>query len=200
MSSPSKPLAIGSPRGRDSAAAGAASETALPLGTPDNRALRAAYIGTPPVPNIPPRGGTPRLGSDSPSSNNLALPKTGSSNDIVNSFASRKGSTFGGRRPATPGSPGAVSIDIDDLPEEEKARILRRHLVSGNDRRLDKKPSTDADFPSLSSGSTPRGGPSRAEPEQETDVFPVPYHTPGADIVYALNYLQLGRYTEYTYV
>jgi solute carrier family 36 (proton-coupled amino acid transporter) len=61
--------------------------------------------------------------------------------------------------------------DIADLPDEEKAKVLRRHLVSQEERDVDDS------APSRQSSS------SQLRLRQEhTEAFPVPYHAPGADV------------------
>src|SRR5258705_9207347 len=63
MSSPSKPLIIRRAKARGDESVSQAASFVVPaafggtpaIGTPDLRALRAGYAGTPPLPNIPPR-------------------------------------------------------------------------------------------------------------------------------------------------
>ena len=155
-------------------------------GSPNIRALRAQY-GTPPVPNIPPRN----------------IPADSSSTNIgIHGFGSRHPSVagtpiIGGIRMQAPGGPGSgtrtptsgYENPFEDLTDEEKARILRRHLVSREQReqQLDRKSS----FGSFAD----RGeGPSRSKPlnaardpvvaEEDTEAFPISYHTPGADLTH----------------
>lgn len=96
-------------------------------------------------------------------------------------------------------------MDVDALTDEEKARVLRRHLVSREERddSATRRPSATAEtlsegrptlaaaavhFPSdLSIGSadgdeTPRHA---AQLDEESE-FPVPYSTPGGDITFVL--------------
>ena len=98
-----------------------------------------------------------------------------------------------------PGGPGSgtrtpasgYENPFEELTDEEKARILRRHLVSREQRehQLDRKSS----FGSF----TDRGeGPSRSKRQslnaardpiitrEDTEPFPIPYHTPGADLTH----------------
>ena len=192
MASPSRPLNITSPRlaARDftpDVAGSFASGTPL-SGTPDLRALRAqyAYSGTPPVGNIPPRPGT---GTPStPAQNRSGTPQLiqGHSRNFSNSNVSLPGvsasprvgpSGLGGisaHRPSTPdsraGSP--FPANMDDLPDEEKAKVLRRHLVSKEERT----PASRTSSASLRSAQT-------ATPRREdSEPFPVPYDAPGADV------------------
>lgn len=81
---------------------------------------------------------------------------------------------------------------LDDLTDADKAKILRRHLVSREERNLNLGEGTSATrrspHGSVSSGSD--GGelskrPSSAQirvQREDTEPFPVPYHAPGADV------------------
>ncbi|KAI0303608.1 amino acid transporter [Multifurca ochricompacta] len=139
MSSPSKPVNIVSPRfspasgvGTPSSRRGSSAGTPL-LGTPDLRALRAQYIGTPSLQNIPPRTGTstPRA-----TTSTEPLVFTGGGPHRVPSI-----SEISARRPVGVGlglddvpTPD-TTVDIDNLPEEEKVKVLRKHLVSREERQ-----------------------------------------------------------------
>lgn len=187
MSTPTKPLNIGSP----SLTPSQTFEGSPLSGSPNIRALRAQYSGTPPVPNIPPRN----------------IP-TNASRD---SFESHSRATFTDRRPSVAGTPvisgirlqapgpsgvrtpgsGSAHDPFDDLTDEEKARILRKHLVSREEReqQVDRKssfgslaaesrgegPSRSKDSPDLPHGILQRG---------DSEAFPIPYHTPGADLTH----------------
>ncbi|KAI0067192.1 hypothetical protein BV25DRAFT_1795537 [Artomyces pyxidatus] len=181
MSTPTKPLDIGSPRPSPFPAIGGERASGSPAttpfsGTPDLRALRAQYAGTPPPPNIPPRTAntTPRP---------VESLQVGGAVDSPSSRPSVGGISL--RRPAgvglgagTPGSGSDVNIlDIDDLPDEEKAKVIRKHLVSREERQGNMSESED--------------GPSRKSSRshirirrEDTEAFPVPYHAPGADITH----------------
>jgi len=147
-------------------------------GTPDVRSLRAQYYGTPTLPNIPPRTGTstPR---PSTSTDPLVFTGGGGSPRNVPSI-----SGISARRPVP------VGLGLDDVPqpdptaevesiyEEDKVKVLRRHLVSREERQginngSDGVPSRKASTANLA-----------ADFPQDTEAFPVPYHTPGADITY----------------
>lgn len=88
------------------------------------------------------------------------------------------------RRPsgaATPGS-GTEGNALDDLTDEEKARILRRHLVSRQERD---GPSSRGSV----SGGSDNGAMSKRSSfshphaqREDSEPFPVPYHAPGADV------------------
>lgn len=71
---------------------------------------------------------------------------------------------------------------MDDLPAEEKARVLRRHLLLRGERHSrtdlrslggsDQDP-PDPDEPRASAGSLQRDA---------SETFTIPYHAPGADV------------------
>jgi solute carrier family 36 (proton-coupled amino acid transporter) len=178
MTSPSRPVNVVSPRPGSHYAEGISnSYTGTPIGTPDLRALRAQYATarTPP-PNIPPRStGTPtNLLRSVPSTDlspNTRLGPSGSG-------------AISALRPSTPSSGHDVShLDLGDLPDEEKAKVLRRHLVSREERQAG--PDWDVPDQEISRQSsmmfTP-GSTIPAKQRQDTDPFPVPYDAPGADI------------------
>lgn len=78
---------------------------------------------------------------------------------------------------------------FDELTDEEKARVLRRHLVSKEERQNNGAgPSDQAAGTSSRPDSTPgnlsnRSSVSQFRPQREdTEPFPVPYDAPGADI------------------
>lgn len=172
MTSPSKPLSIknaGVVRGGyglgESVTASFANSA---IGTPDVRSRRQGlqFAGTPP-PNIPPRARAIIPGTASPS---VSLPPS----DI---HTPQRGgpSTFGGISAARP-SGSQTPVDVDDLPEEEKIKVLRRHLALHQDRPLGETSSaigTDAEVPDSDSRART---PSTAEP------FPIPYYASGADV------------------
>ena len=181
MSTPTRPVNIrpGTPQ---------SNETSSVSGSPDIRALRAQY-GLPPIPNIPPRS-TP---VQSPGIN-IGAQRPGSPRPSIAGTP-----IIGGIRMQAPGGPGSgtrtptsgYENPFEELTDEEKARILRRHLVSREQReqQLDRRSS----FGSL----TDRGeGPSRAQRQsinvgrdtvpttEDSEPFPIPYHTPGADLTH----------------
>jgi proton-coupled amino acid transporter len=181
MSTPTKPVNIRPGTPRDN-------ETSSISGSPNIRALRAQF-GTPPVPNIPPRN----IPVQSPSIN-IGTHGTGSPRPSIAGTP-----IIGGIRMQAPGGPGSgtrtptsgYENPFEELTEEEKTRILRRHLVSREQRehQLDRKSS----FGSL----TDRGeGPSRSKRHSintgrdpiltgdDSEPFPIPYHTPGADLTH----------------
>ncbi|KAH9856664.1 transmembrane amino acid transporter protein-domain-containing protein [Lenzites betulinus] len=190
MSSPSKPYDIPSPRRTQQANP---ESTPPAFGTPISaspspRVLRAQYAGTPPPPNIPPRvsgtpGGTPRLTGSSSN-----LPFIGG--EASSSSPRLTAADFIARRPVS-GTPGSGQGDslLDELTDEDKARILRKHLVSREERQ-NNRPGTPDQLArvSFSAGSDAGNGgnvskrSSTSHLRQDTEPFPVPYDAPGADV------------------
>ena len=88
-------------------------------------------------------------------------------------------------RPDTPGSGVDLTNPLDDLTDEEKAKILRKHLVSPNERN---PVEDDSRRGSMSAGSdsgdiSKRSSVAQLRPQrQDSEAFPVPYHAPGADV------------------
>lgn len=88
------------------------------------------------------------------------------------------------RRPSTPSSGhDAICVDLGDLPDEEKAKVLRRHLVSREERQA----GSESDVPEQEISRQPsvmftQGSSIQPHRRQDTDPFPVPYDAPGADI------------------
>ncbi|KAE9398833.1 hypothetical protein BT96DRAFT_939884 [Gymnopus androsaceus JB14] len=128
--------------------------------TPDFRALRAQVIsGTPPVgltipppnTNIPPRTTTASPAPSGTPASAAAIPVGG---------PSRTGGVD---------TPISIPVNLDDLPDDEKARILRRHLVSKEERGREPREAADSD---------------EAHARQDSEPFPVPYAAPGADVTH----------------
>lgn len=85
------------------------------------------------------------------------------------------------RRPAVIGlgldgvSTPDPTVDGESIQEDDRVKVLRKHLVSREERR-----GNNSGAPSRQSSTS-----HLARPRQEdTEAFPVPYHTPGADITY----------------
>lgn len=215
-SPPSQPVGIArSPRRDEILRAGG-------HGTPDAdasaQAALAAFLnpgGISPPPNIPPRIGSfsSRQGlSSSPAPGSLSA--TAGGGGAGNPFAS---SRSGASSPApyldasTPGSNNGtpargrtpLPVDIDNLTDEEKARVLRRHLVSREVRgegSTTPRGSTNAE---IQPGGRPNMGAAVHFPSDEFALdqddsevptpraadedpeFPIPYSTAGGDITYA---------------
>ena len=173
MSTPTKPVNITNPRLASTTSPSGSPNLSAPVsGSPNPRVLRAQFGGTPPVPNIPSRA-TP---SGTPRGPGLSLPPEGSPARRV----SVGGITL--RRPGTPGS-GNDNL-FDELTDEDKARILRRHLVAAQERSApqEERP-TDDGSPTASGQISKKSSSSQIKPQREdTEPFPVPYHAPGADV------------------
>ncbi|KAF8627983.1 hypothetical protein AX15_004114 [Amanita polypyramis BW_CC] len=164
MSSPSQPVNIrqARPVTTDSVATSTANTPAF--GTPDFRSRRILYSGTPPPPNIPPRTVSipPRAGSP-------AFPPA--------ETPQRAGpSTLGLTETQIP-SP----FDLDDLPEEEKIRVLRRHLAL-NEERFGPDDETKSIF--ASEVDVPNEPDPIGTPSSSAGPFPIPYHAPGVDVTH----------------
>ncbi|KAI0925876.1 hypothetical protein AcV5_008488 [Taiwanofungus camphoratus] len=183
--SSSKPLDIGTSRSSCPEAPGTSLNLTVPVsGSPSPRVLRAQYAGTPPLPNIPPRRTpTPNVGSGSPLLTSAALVGEGSSSSTpaitVGGISARRPSGLAG----TPGSGSDINA-LDELSDEEKARIIRKHLVSRQERE------GQSDRGSISAGSD-TGALSKQSsvshlrvPREDSEPFPVPYHAPGADVTH----------------
>lgn len=176
MTSPSQPLNI-----KASAARGGLgdlenqSTSYTPsVGTPDLRAIRAQFSGIPP--NIPLRSSaTPSL-RPAPSTVSLQTP--------LDRSASRTPQLISGlsatRQPVETSSETPPIADLDDLPAEEKTKVLERHLVL-REQRTEQKPLdgvSGSPF-TLSRGSS--DGPSHRQ-KDDLEPFPIPYDAPGADV------------------
>ena len=185
MSSPSQPLNINvsSPRGGQADLESHSVSFAPSVGTPDLRAIRAQFSGIPP--NIPARGSvTPSLHPASSSVSLRALPERSTPQLISGLSATRE--TIG----TSSGTPPIT--DLDDLPAEEKAKVLERHLVSKDERMkaftegnnsfkdsvMARIPGPDS--PLTISRRSSNGLSQRQEEDQEP--FPILYDAPGADV------------------
>jgi len=176
MSSPSKPVSIKSPRFvASNVVENVSISYPTPIGTPDLRALRAQYVGTPP-PNIPPRGNaiSSRDGS----------PMIGPADSVLPHQRSIAG--ISGRQTDTPASgvETPIHFDLDGLPDEEKAKVLRRHLVSKDERHRQAEGTPNAAGSDPNTPSRPPSANSKRQRRKDSELFPVPYDTHGADITY----------------
>ncbi|EPQ54217.1 hypothetical protein GLOTRDRAFT_78150 [Gloeophyllum trabeum ATCC 11539] len=222
--SPSRPLDIGSPRRESRLSVPEPSDSPSPhpanvSGTPDLRTLRAQYTGTPPLPNIPPRSvaGTPRSGG---SGLGQSVPRNGSSPSLQHkTSASPLAQRLSGLRDFQSDASGSQSRDLasqgglsatrpdgsssndssegltlDALPDEEKAKVLRRHLVSKDERErqsaAEDAGSTAGSYNGASKRHDDSAGTSRRSStvfrltREDTEPFPIPYQAPGADITH----------------
>ncbi|KAF5367185.1 hypothetical protein D9758_003891 [Tetrapyrgos nigripes] len=172
MTSPSTPVNIRfRPQSTDLDSETAGQPGSFVSGSPGLRALRAQYSGTPPrgleIPprNIPSRSETPLAGSV-PGGDTLPARNTSNPSN------------------PPPGSPANVPVDLDDLPPEEKARILGRHLVSKEEREreLHEEGTSNVVAPSTSRRSSGSNPPVLAR--EDTEPFPIHYDAPGADVTH----------------
>jgi proton-coupled amino acid transporter len=208
MSSPSQPLNIKLPpnpiRGD---VEGIPSSYTPSLGTPDLRALRAQYGGTPPLPNIPLRNNSSAAASRRGSSSVLQplttpfdsspSPLRPGPQAIGGLSASRQpvGASSNSNSSSSSTAAPAQVVDLDDLPAEEKVKVLGRHLVQ-KERRIanngkapegNSTPGSVLEVPSGldaedKSGRSSYGATNHATQREESDAFPIPYDAPGADV------------------
>lgn len=187
MSSPSKPFSIPSPRreaplnAEDTPFSGTPNFGTSLSASPSPRFLRAQYTGTPPPPNVPPRSNATPIGTPRPATPYLP----GFSGDAGSSSPRLTADGFSARRP-TPGTPGSDN-PFDELTDEDKARVVRRHLVSREERQnvgteqvlagsSSRRGSDSGNLSSRSSNSQLR------IQREDTEPFPVSYDAPGADV------------------
>ncbi|TFL03773.1 transmembrane amino acid transporter protein-domain-containing protein [Pterulicium gracile] len=192
-SPPSQPVTIKSPRSD----VGAYFDDALsPTGrlstTPDLRVIRAQYAGGTPPPQIPLRPGTtPTQGASSLNSGSIA-PRVDLSRR--SSYGSGVGGGSPGMRYGTPptGTGEISNLALDGLTDEDKAKILRRHLVTPEDRRRVSIAASETDKPAVP-GSSAQSRRSSGVPAQHvsfpaerenSDSFPIPYEAQGADVTH----------------
>ncbi|KAH9944868.1 transmembrane amino acid transporter protein-domain-containing protein [Amylocystis lapponica] len=163
-------------------------------GSPSPRHLRAQYAGTPP--NIPPRRtpiATPSVATGSPLLTSVP----------VETSSSTPSGSLGGlsaRRPVI-GTPGSANVEptLDDLTDEDRVRILRRHLVSREERGMPAEGQAPSSRGSFSAGSdagrlSNRSSVSHMRMQREdSEPFPVPYHAPGADVTHSIYKWQADR-------
>ncbi|KAJ7168621.1 vacuolar amino acid transporter 4 [Mycena filopes] len=180
--SPSKPVAISKRAGASDDGLGVAGSLSTPsvAGTPVERNLAGPPTSASPA--LRPQVSDASLGlpGSFQAANALRLPLPGSGRD----------------------TPMSGNIDLDDLPDEEKARILRRHLVSKEERQGAAGPSQNQGGTPTSELDVPLGGPSLSRrssgvhssansnktghgvQREDTEPFPIPYHAPGADVTH----------------
>jgi hypothetical protein len=90
--------------------------------------------------------------------------------------------------------PPDPNVDVESLYEDDRVKVLRKHLVSREERHngSDGVPSRKASTANLA-----------IDFQEDSNAFPVPYHTPGADITYvdtfdvgaAIPFLKALRYS-----
>ena len=137
------------------------------------------------------RKASPGTGAGEGSSNLTAQFKSDGSSGARDYFddAARTGS---GRN--TPNESGISNMIDAGVTEEEKARVLGRHLVSADERSASTKPSItphditpvgehgDSGYFGGGAGGPPTEGNSSGVAEREEEVFPIPYDAPGGDV------------------
>lgn len=105
-------------------------------------------------------------------------------------------SAAGPSTPNTKGStsPSATPADsLDAIPDEEKARILNRHLVGASERRGSNAQSVAPDVSSLRHGASSMsrnesglslGDSDGSQPVADSEEFSIPYESQGGDVTY----------------
>lgn len=158
----------------------------VPQAQTSSSALTAA-LGSPPQPQC-----LSRQGSGSLSRPSVSRGDSGTStlrNGAASTSAPKDGDKAG----------DSSFSNLEDVPDEEKARVLRRHLVSADERGAS-SPTTGGRSPA-GSGVNMGGTPTRAEfddipgesgvsgygstdaqPRDDSDQFPIPYDAPGGDV------------------
>ncbi|OCH95337.1 hypothetical protein OBBRIDRAFT_745472 [Obba rivulosa] len=191
MTPPSKPVNITSPRRRPADLPGTPPSRSFPVsGSPSARALRAQYSGTPPPPNVPLRRahGTPDAIGSSPLLNIAPISGSPSTPRPISGLSAWKPMS---------GASTQEAATTDELPDEEQARILRRHLVSREERQRNgtttptpiptpARQSGGFDSPGSEGGGLSKRSSTSQMRAQRQDVnpFPVPYNAPGADVTH----------------
>lgn len=182
MSSPSQPVDISSPRLQPGSQEVLVGTPASQSHTPDLRALRAQF-GTPPV-NLPPRPHSRTEGDPEHSTSASFTGRGLASGSGLQSRGVSEGSTL---RPVVGGgngdgdTPPSRGERPEELPEDEVARVLRRHLVSREERnnRVEARAAEALDAAGISAGApSPPQGPRR----QDSEAFPIPFSAPGGDV------------------
>ena len=188
-SNSSRPLDISPRREPDefapSSVQGTSGSPAFRVGTPTTRlgVQRAGTPSTPPIANIP-----PRFGGDNSPAGGGGLPASFSARSLRPRTPQTNGaSTPTGVPPG--GSPASGRLNLDDVTEEEMARVLRRHLVPrrGVDANVEETPAESSRRGSISAANTPRP----ALQDHDEDSFPIPFDAPGGDITYVLRSLDI---------
>ncbi|KDR78952.1 hypothetical protein GALMADRAFT_244633 [Galerina marginata CBS 339.88] len=170
-------------------------------GTPDFRALRAQYAGTPPLPNIPPRGTgtpTPRGASSSVSLIPTAEPSPLRPTQAIGGLSATRQAVGTPSGSSTP----APIVDLDDLPDEERVKVLERHLVPKELRTKASSPAVAVtegqpksatgsvlDVPTSSDSDATRSrrsssGTAQHAQREDSEPFPIPYDAHGADVTH----------------
>ncbi|KAG6856510.1 hypothetical protein H0H87_003703 [Tephrocybe sp. NHM501043] len=194
MSSPSQPVAIRSSNPSDPTDTVPASFTGTPIGTPNLQALRAQYADTPTPPNIPPRGTGLSISRTVTMQSSTTPTPLYLASDVIASTSSPNRPVVGGLSATLKSSSSSGSdadsppIDLDDLPAEEKAKVLRRHLVMPEEREndyLDGNGSEHTLAIDKPAGPTSRRTSASVHfPRTDSEPFPIPYNAHGADVTH----------------
>ncbi|EJD06877.1 uncharacterized protein FOMMEDRAFT_138660 [Fomitiporia mediterranea MF3/22] len=179
---PSRPLDISSPnRNQDDLAPssthdhGQAGSPAFRFGTPTARLgppPRQGTPSTPPIANIPPRS----AGDASPAPAGAGLPAS----FTARSWRARTPMTGGSSTPTGMGTSESPRMNLEDVTDEEMARVLRRHLV------LRRGADVNTDEGSAHSRRPSDSGSNEIQREDSLEAFPIPYDAPGGDITHPI--------------
>ncbi|KAG6837384.1 hypothetical protein H0H93_010543 [Arthromyces matolae] len=198
MSSPSQPVAIKNKRQPNTdnvdSSVPASFVSGTPVGTPNLQALRAHYADTPTPPNIPPRGFSQQ--TESPVANALLFSSKSSPSPNRQVIGGLSATAVLKKQPelSSSGENTPVPIDLDDLPDEEKAKVLRRHLVFSQEREAG--PSSEVNdhdsehavtlSPPQETNTARRLSMSKHPTLEVSEPFPIPYNAPGADVTHEI--------------
>ncbi|BEJ06280.1 hypothetical protein CcaverHIS641_0308020 [Cutaneotrichosporon cavernicola] len=184
-----------------------------------SRAIASVTSGTPRLAQIPPRNGaagsfqaarsvgrdsgiqrtaTPPPGSDTdlgtkapvaePSQPKSALTAALGKSSTGKDAASTPDHASGSATPANPDE--SAFSNLAEVPDEEKARVLRRHLVSAEERGGGSKVATPGQDATPVEDSSQAGDSSVVQAPEES--FPIPYDAPGGDVTHSLYKWQQG--------
>lgn len=180
-SSPSPPRAIssvtsrsGTPRLGQIPPRGGASGSFQPARSVGHRDSGIERTATPPPPSDTDLGAKAAVPSTSQAKSALtaAMGKSDTGKDAATSEP-----TSGSATPLRPDE--SAFSNLAEIPDEEKARVLRRHLVSAEERGGSSK------VPTPGHGGTPVEGSQAGDSsvvEVREDPFPIPYDAPGGDV------------------
>ena len=146
------------------------------FGTPGRSGVqRQGTPSTPTIANIPPRiafDGSPRNVGGFPGSFGAQsrTPQTGGSSTPT-------GVPLGE-------SPLQGRVALDDVTDEEMARVLRRHLVPRRVGDGDETPTGGISRSRRTSDSGPAASTPQRHQQEASETFPIPYDAPGGDITY----------------
>ncbi|KAF9466587.1 transmembrane amino acid transporter protein-domain-containing protein [Collybia nuda] len=85
-----------------------------------------------------------------------------------------------------------IVVDLVEMPDEEKVKVLRRHLVSKEERNNghgEARSIADSDLeaphvPDVGSSRRSSSGANAGPMREDSEPFPIPYHAPGADVTH----------------